>query len=276
MNGNNPTLMHAIKGPVMMITTGWCCSRVNQMTEVHPGSNLARVPDRTRTVEPRGSFSRAARGCNQPARSGLRWPAMRGRSIVGPFVLIALGGIFLLNNIRPELNLFSLFAKYWPFLLIGLGVLRLLEVLAYAAGSKPLPTRGFSGGEVFLLVLLCIVGSAVFHFRHPWGPFHIGPRTMEIFGESFDYPVSQQKEIGENSRILFDNVRGNVRVNGGDAAEIRITGHKTIRAYNKGDAGRGQRAVSARSDCGRGDRVIVRTNQEKVSEQRRLVEPISK
>ena len=70
---------------------------------------------------------------------------MRGRSIVAPFVLISIGAIFLLNNIRPELNLFSLFAKYWPFLLIGLGVLRLLEVLAYAAGSKPLPMRGLSG-----------------------------------------------------------------------------------------------------------------------------------
>lgn len=194
---------------------------------------------------------------------------MRGRSIVGPFVLIALGGIFLLNNIRPELNLFSLFSRYWPFLLIGLGILRLLEVLAYAAGSKPLPTRGFSGGEVFLLVLLCIVGSAVFQFRRPWGPFHIGPRTMEIFGESFDYPVSQQKEIGENSRILFDNVRGNVRVNGGDGAEIKITGHKTIRAYNKADAD----AVNEQCPLEvivQGDRVIVRTNQEKVSEQRRL------
>jgi hypothetical protein len=75
---------------------------------------------------------------------------MRGRSIVGPFVLISIGAIFLLNNIRPELNLFSLFAKYWPFLLIGLGVLRLLEVLAYAAGSKPLPMRGLSRGAASL------------------------------------------------------------------------------------------------------------------------------
>jgi Domain of unknown function (DUF5668) len=32
MNGNNPTLMHAIKGPVMMITTGVLFA-LNQMTE---------------------------------------------------------------------------------------------------------------------------------------------------------------------------------------------------------------------------------------------------
>jgi hypothetical protein len=195
---------------------------------------------------------------------------MRGRSIVGPFVLISIGAIFLLNNIRPELNLFSLFARYWPFLLIGLGVLRLLEVLAYAAGSKPLPTRGLTGGEIFLLVLVCIVGSAIFQaHRHPWGPFRITKRTMDIFGESFDYPTSQQKAIGDKSRILFDNVRGNIRVNGGDAAEINITGHKTIRAYNKADAD----TVNQESPLEvlvQGDRVIVRTNQDRVSEDHKM------
>jgi hypothetical protein len=194
---------------------------------------------------------------------------MRGRSIVGPFVLISIGAIFLLNNIRPELNLFSLFAKYWPFLLIGLGVLRLLEVLAYAAGSKPLPMRGLSGGEIFLLVVVCIIGSIVFQAHRPWGPFRVGRRTMDIFGESFDYPASQQKAIGDKSRILFDNVRGNVRVNGGDAAEINITGHKTIRAYNKADAD----TVNDQSPLEvlvQGDRVIVRTNQDKVSEDHKV------
>jgi hypothetical protein len=194
---------------------------------------------------------------------------MRGRSIVAPFVLISIGAIFLLNNIRPEFNLFSLFAKYWPFLLIGLGILRLLEVLAYAAGSKPLPMRGLSAGEIFLLILVCIVGSIVFQFHRPWGPFRVGRHTMDIFGESFDYPATQQKAIGDKSRILFDNVRGNVRVNGGDAAEINITGHKTIRAYNKADAD----TVNQESPLEvlvQGDRVIVRTNQDKVSEDHKV------
>ena len=58
---------------------------------------------------------------------------MRRHSLVGPVVLILLGAIFLINNVRPNLNLFTLVATYWPFLLIGMGVLRLMEVLAYAA-----------------------------------------------------------------------------------------------------------------------------------------------
>src|SRR5947209_6524433 len=162
---------------------------------------------------------------------------MRGRSLVGPFVLILLGAAFLINNVRPDLNLFTFLANYWPFLLIGMGTLRLLEILAYAAAAKPLPRQGLSGGEIFLAVVIVIIGSGMFEVRR-----HLGVRfpfrrpTLEVFGESFDYPISQQKAIGEKSRILFDNVRGNVRVTGADAAEIRISGRKTVRAYNKADA----------------------------------------
>src|SRR5580704_5793023 len=125
---------------------------------------------------------------------------MRRRSIVGPFVLILIGVLFLYNNIHPDLNLSSLFAEYWPFLLIGFGVLRLLEVVAFAASSKPLPSsRG--GGEIGLVILLCIAGTIFFQVHRHAPALRIGRRTMELFGESFDYPVSQQKAIAEKSRI---------------------------------------------------------------------------
>jgi len=193
---------------------------------------------------------------------------MRRRSIVGPAILILLGAAFLINNVRPELNLFSFVAEYWPFLLIAMGVLRLLEVLAYAASSKPL-TRGHSGGEIFLVILIVVVGTGMFEARNHLGPLRIGRHTLEMFGESFDYPVSEQKAIGEKSRILFDNVRGNVRVTPGDTAEIKITGHKTIRAYNQDDANKvnAQCPVEIVTE---GERVIVRTNQAQVSEERRV------
>src|SRR5580698_3942289 len=112
---------------------------------------------------------------------------MRKRSIVGPLVLIVLGAAFLISNLRPELNLFAVAATYWPFLLIGLGTLRLIEVLLYAAQSKPLPAGGMGGGEILLIILLCIVGTGVFEVRRHTGLFRIGRHTMEIFGESFDY-----------------------------------------------------------------------------------------
>ena len=195
---------------------------------------------------------------------------MRRHSVVGPLVLILLGAIFLINNVRPNLNLFTLVATYWPFLLIGMGVLRLMEVLAYAASSKPLPVKGMSGGEIFLIILIVIVGTGVFEVkRHINIPFPIWRHTIEAFGESFDYPVTQQKAIGDKSRILFDNLKGNIRVNGGDVPEIKITGRRTIRAYNKADADHANEQSSLEVVT-QGDRVFVRTNIERVPAERQV------
>jgi len=195
---------------------------------------------------------------------------MKGRSVVGPLILILLGAVFLINNVRPDLKLFAFVANYWPFLLIAVGVMRLLEVLVLAASSKPLPRQGMSGGELFLIVLLVIIGTGIYEVhRHVRVPFRIGPRAVEIFGDSFDYPVTQDKGIGEKSRILFDNLKGNIRVTAGDTAEIRISGRKTIRAYNKADADKanGQCPLEVTME---GDRVFVRTNQERVPADRQV------
>jgi len=197
---------------------------------------------------------------------------MRGRSIVGPIILIALGAAFLINNVRPDLNLFSFVATYWPFLLIAMGVLRLLEVLAYAASSKPLPTRGLSGGEIFLMILVVVIGTGMFegrkiHFGGPFRPW--GHAPLDMFGESFDYPIAQQKAIGDKSRILFDNVRGNIRVGGGDVAEIKVSGRKTVRAFSRTEADK----INEQSPfeiITEGDRVIVRTNQQRIPDERRV------
>src|SRR5437870_24441 len=128
---------------------------------------------------------------------------MRGRSLVGPIILILLGAAFLINNIRPDLNLFTFFANYWPFLLIAMGALRLLEILAYAAAAKPLPRQGLSGAEIFLAILIVIIGSGMYEGRRHFGagmrfpPFR--RPALDVFGESFDYPISQQKAIGDKS-----------------------------------------------------------------------------
>jgi hypothetical protein len=194
---------------------------------------------------------------------------MRGRSLVGPFILILLGAGFLLNNLRPDLNLFTHLVNYWPFLLIAMGALRLIEIGAYTAAGKPLPREGLSGGEIFLAILIVIIGTGIFEARrHLGGRFPFRRPALDVFGDVFDYPISQQRAIGDKSRILFDNVRGNLRITGGDAAEIRVTGRKTIRAYNKAEADRvnEQSPIDIVTD---GDRVIVRWNQERVAEDRR-------
>ena len=50
---------------------------------------------------------------------------MRRGSLFAPLLLIGLGALFLVRNVYPDLQILPYLAKYWPFLLILWGVLRL-------------------------------------------------------------------------------------------------------------------------------------------------------
>ena len=93
---------------------------------------------------------------------------MRRRSIIGPLILIGIGALLLAHNLKPELPLLDVVMQYWPFLLIGWGVLRLAEILTAAVRSQPLPRRGVSEGEWVLVVLICVVGMSTQFARSHW------------------------------------------------------------------------------------------------------------
>ena len=84
---------------------------------------------------------------------------MRGRSVVAPLLLIGIGALLLARNMYPELALSDYIANYWPYVLIGWGVLRLAEIVVWAANGKPLPAGGVGGGEWVLVVFLIILGT---------------------------------------------------------------------------------------------------------------------
>ena len=196
---------------------------------------------------------------------------MRRRSVTGPIFLIVFGLLFLFYNLRPSIPVFSLVAVYWPFLLIVWGTLRLLEVVAAASKGRTLQP-GLTGGETGLIVLICLIGSGM-HFAHRrgesvrFGPFRTG--TLEVFGESFDYPVSAQASAGQARTVVLENLRGNIRFTGSDSGELKITGQKSVRAYSRSEADQvnNDTKVEIKTE---GDRLIVRTNQEHAGNQRRI------
>ena len=194
---------------------------------------------------------------------------MKKRSIVGPLLLIVIGALFLMKNIRPEIPLMELFGRYWPFLLIGWGLFRLGEIFYWAASSRPLPRSGVSGGEWALVVMICAIGSmAMAATRFSWPHNRLTMRGLEVFGESFDYPLSAQKPVAKTPRIVIENPRGNARVSGGDVSEVRVTGRKTIRAFDQADADRANQQ-SPLELVEQGDQIVIRTNQERVGDSRR-------
>jgi DUF4097 and DUF4098 domain-containing protein YvlB len=192
---------------------------------------------------------------------------MRRRSLAGPLLLVVIGVLFLIYNLRPELPISEFLSIYWPFLLIAWGVIRLVEVVVSHLRGSP-QRSGLTGGEVTLIVFICLIGSAMFS-AHRHG-IRLGVRGFDMFGEAFDFPVSTQQPLPPAvRRVRFDHLRGNLRVTGSDAPEIRITGHKTIRSIHRGDAERADRQ-SQIEIVTEGDTIVVRTNQERVAENQRV------
>jgi autotransporter translocation and assembly factor TamB len=185
---------------------------------------------------------------------------MRHRSLAAPLILVTLGGLFLWRNAHPEAPVFDLIATYWPFLLIAWGLVRLIEVLLWRSSRHP----SLTGGEIVLLVLVCMAGAGLFEVHRHGIRF-----TPAIFGEQFEYPVAVQGPAAGAKRIVFDNLRGTIRISGADIQEIRVTGHKLVRAYTRGDADRtnGETAVEL---VPQGDRLVVASHQERAPADQRI------
>jgi hypothetical protein len=185
---------------------------------------------------------------------------MRHRSLAAPLILVALGGLFLWRNIHPEAPLFDLLATYWPFLLIAWGLVRLIEAVLWRPSRHP----SLTGGEVVLVVLICMAGAGLFEVHR-----HGIRLTPAIFGEQFEYPVTVQGPAAGAKRIVFDNLRGTIRINGADIQDIRVTGHKLVRAYTRDDADRtnGETPVEL---VPQGDRIVVASHQDRAPADQRV------
>ncbi|MDP8990338.1 MAG: DUF4097 family beta strand repeat-containing protein [Acidobacteriota bacterium] len=160
---------------------------------------------------------------------------------MAPILLIALGALLLARTLYPELPLMDYLARYWPLILIGWGLLRIVEILAWSAAAKPLPARGLSGGEWLLIVVLCLFGLSIHTARGVanWIPEHIQLDRLDLFdGERYEYPLSGEKAVSHAPHVLLDDFRGDAKINGVDRDAVQVTGHKTIRGLGEKEAER--------------------------------------
>lgn len=199
---------------------------------------------------------------------------MKRTSVVAPLLLIGIGVLFLARNMYPDLALIDYFARYWPTLLILWGVLRLAEILFWAATEKELPSRGMSGGEWILIVILCMIGLSVHTvrgFENWWPRSGITMGGIDMFGESFDYPISGEKPAGKTPRVIIEAFRGNARITGADATSVKVTGHKTIRSMEQSGADRANND-SPFEISGDPNELTIHTNQDRVSGSQRITD----
>jgi len=200
---------------------------------------------------------------------------MRRGSVIGPLVLIAIGVLFLLRNLWPQIQVMDFVARNWPYILIAWGGLRLVELISWKSSGRPLPENGVSGGEWFLIVTLCIFGMGLYTFnRHAgswWSPAGIRVGGWDIMGDSFDfnYDVKTQKTTTKTPKIVIESFRGDAQITGTDSDEVRVAGRKSVRALDTAEADRVSKD-SPLEIVSQGDTIIIRSNQERADSRNRI------
>jgi DUF4097 and DUF4098 domain-containing protein YvlB len=194
---------------------------------------------------------------------------MRRGSVIGPLILIGLGVLFLFRNLWPEIPLVDLVSRFWPFLLIAWGAIRLIEILFWSMTGKPLPRNGVSGGEWALIFVICIVGATMYtaHNAPSWFPTRSAWRRVVLpMGESYDYTLAAvEKPCAKNCRIVIESFRGNAKISGSPDATVKASGQESVRSFQQADADSANKQTPLEL-IQQGDQIIVRTNQDKVSD----------
>jgi DUF4097 and DUF4098 domain-containing protein YvlB len=158
------------------------------------------------------------------------------QSIFGGLVLILIGVLFLLHHFRPELGIAHLFRVYWPLILIGWGIAKLIEHFSSqgtTGGRGPVIT----GGEVALLLLLVFVALGLEGYdrvRQRFPEMDVGDMWTEK-----GVPVSEElppQTIPANSTITIQTGEGDITVFPGDGNELRVVATKTVSAVNDSES----------------------------------------
>jgi hypothetical protein len=160
----------------------------------------------------------------------------RRPSLLGALLWVGLGIVFLLQNFGAGIDFWSLAARYWPLLLILLG---LGKVIDYFLKKDAVSV---SIGEIIGILFLLFIGSFLTkvsesHFVQVFRelPIHIGGvsvRPGQWMGESHAYTeeAAADRLSGDVTPILIENAYGSISVIPGSDREVRARLKKVIYA----------------------------------------------
>jgi DUF4097 and DUF4098 domain-containing protein YvlB len=183
---------------------------------------------------------------------------VRPRSISGPLIIVVIGIFFLFANVRPDLVSFARIADYTPFLLIGAGAIGLVEVLYYTSRSANPAPRPLYGAGIFWVVVLALFVS-VFSRNHDFRFGRFDAPGVTVFGSDYDYDINSSESAAGVTRVVLDNLRGNLSLKGEDGGDIKVTGRKTVRAMNRDTADRANEQTRLHMER-HGDLLMIRTD----------------
>ena len=173
--------------------------------------------------------------------------AARRSSILGPIVLILIGIVFLLiqTGRLQGYVVWTWYARWWPLLLVGAGVLILLEWSLdrfMQTEDQPVVRRSVGGGLWLLFIFAILFGISSSAFRNNSRFFTHGLRLdddsmAEFFGNKheIDQPFTQAFPAG--STLTIDNPKGGVNVSGtSDDGQMHIQLHRIIYTTSDSEA----------------------------------------
>lgn len=181
---------------------------------------------------------RAAREQRRAARAYYR--GLRRPSIVRPLVWIIVGvtGLLIETGTISGYDFWDWYVRWWPLLLIGLGVMLLGEW--YLQRDDPYSTRTGAGGMVFLIVLLAMLAFAGHQAVHsPFG-WHFSDDDndwrLRLYGDEHDADNQFEQPFGANGRLTIENPRGDVSIAASGDDRIHVSAHQTVYSSNDKDA----------------------------------------
>jgi DUF4097 and DUF4098 domain-containing protein YvlB len=176
--------------------------------------------------------------------------SLRRSSILGPLLLITIGILFLLVQTgRLEAHrLWDWYGRFWPILLVGAGVIMLLE-WAYdqymqSDSTQPLYRRRLGGGVFSLLLILGITGIVFSSVRNGNGhSYFINGLNLnqdnldEFLGDKHESDQSLSLSFPSGGTLTVDNPRGDISISGtSDDNQIHVAVHKEVYTRSDSDA----------------------------------------
>jgi len=170
------------------------------------------------------------------------WRATHQPSIAGPIVLLAIGIIALLITAGKLSGpvFWDWFVRWWPMLLIGLGVISLLEWFL----DRDQPYRRTRGTFGLVLLISIFVGIA---YSITYSKGHLKGWTNEmgidgpgdwpsIMGDEHEHDADSSVSVPANASVTVQNPRGDVTITGSADNQLHVHAHQIVNTNSDSDA----------------------------------------
>ncbi|HEX5425651.1 MAG TPA: toast rack family protein [Candidatus Acidoferrales bacterium] len=132
-------------------------------------------------------------------------------SITGALILIAIGVVFLIMNLRPQINPWPILFRYWPLILIFIGVGKIFDSFVFRDRSGAPAGDHISGVSVAFVALILIFGLAIWRGHKVEGNELVhDSHSLALLGAkdvsaSIEMPAGQLTLTGGASDLLDSN-----------------------------------------------------------------------